>query len=108
MAILPDTAQAMEEAWQDNWYHADRLAEDAHELFEFPNRESYLSHTGGMPQTMFNTIANGLRKKTTRRNCEGLPTILNEALSLSGTCGPTRVRDASPHRHLHQPPVSFT
>ena len=63
LATLPDTSPAMDEAWQDNWYHADRLAEDAHELFEFPNRESYLTHTGGMPQPMFNAIAKWIEEE---------------------------------------------
>lgn len=56
LAVLEDTIEAMDKAWQSNWYHADRLAEDALELYDFPKPEQYITGTGGMPQGMVDAL----------------------------------------------------
>jgi hypothetical protein len=46
----------MDNAWKNNWYHADRLAEDALEMYDFPDPTKFFTGTGTMPQGMFNAV----------------------------------------------------
>lgn len=56
LAVLEDTIEAMDAAWQSNWYHADALAKDALEMYDFPEPDQYVSGTGGMPQGMVDAL----------------------------------------------------
>ena len=56
LAVVEDTLEAMDRAWQDNWYHADRLTEDAYDLYQGPTPKGFFTGTGGMPKGMFDAI----------------------------------------------------